>query len=201
MKKSRKLQKLNVRQRQAVEFGVTGKGSHIAGPLLIIAGAGTGKTQALAHRVAHLIVNGVDPNRILLMTFTRRASKEMVRRANSIVNTLTKGAGKGTKVKMPWAGTFHAIGTRILRANAHRVGLNPAFTFLDEADAAELMNMARHQTGSNSLAQQFPSKETCLDIYSRKVNSQLSLRTSLKRHFPEHIEWKGRLRQVFKGAL
>ena len=128
--------------------------------MLIIASAGTGKTHALAHRVAHLIVNGADPNRILLTTFTRRAAKEMIRRVDRIVKTKQKGAAKGTKVKLPWAGTFHAVGVRLLRENAHRVGLNPAFTFLDEADATELMNMARIQTGGNNLAQQFPLKGT-----------------------------------------
>ncbi|HEX5059773.1 MAG TPA: UvrD-helicase domain-containing protein, partial [Kofleriaceae bacterium] len=87
-------------------------------PLLVIAGAGTGKTTTLAHRIAQLVLDGADPRRILLLTFSRRASQEMIRRAQRV----TKGAD------LPWAGTFHAIGSRLLRMHALALGLDPAFT-------------------------------------------------------------------------
>src|SRR6185369_13449548 len=98
-------------------------------PLLIVAGAGTGKTQTLAHRVAALIARGGDPRRILLLTFSRRAAQEMTRRALRI-------AGQQATA-LPWAGTFHAIANRLLRQHAGEVGLDPAFTLLDREDAAD----------------------------------------------------------------
>src|SRR5438876_551705 len=102
------LEKLNAEQRRAVEHGV-GKGE-AGGPLLVIAGAGSGKTNTLAHRVAHLIVQGVDPRRILLMTFSRRAASEMVRRVERIcAQVLGANAGVMTDA-LAWAGTFHGIG-------------------------------------------------------------------------------------------
>ncbi|MEZ5769172.1 MAG: UvrD-helicase domain-containing protein, partial [Paracoccaceae bacterium] len=112
------LDKLNARQRAAAEFGV-GKGG--SPPLLIIAGAGTGKTATLAHRVAHLLVNGADPRRILLMTFSRRAAAELTARVERIT-----AQALGTAVAaeaLTWAGTFHGIGARILRDHALAVGL------------------------------------------------------------------------------
>src|SRR5262245_12278866 len=115
------LELLNAEQRSAVVHGVAGYGSNIAGPLLVIAGAGSGKTNTLAHRVAHLIVNGADPGRILLLTFSRRAAAEMERRADRII----KGAlgPKAAHVRIGWSGTFHAIGARLLRNYAHAIGL------------------------------------------------------------------------------
>src|SRR5260370_14347107 len=115
MSGARYLETLNPEQRRAVEHGVAGKGANIAGPLLVIAGAGSGKTNTLAHRVAHLIVNGADPGRILLMTFSRRAAAEMTRRVERIVRqVIGNGAGTMTNALM-WAGTFHGIGARLLR--------------------------------------------------------------------------------------
>src|SRR5689334_5785467 len=105
------LDRLNVDQRRAVEHG----GGRIGGPLLIIAGAGSGKTNTLAHRVAHLIVNGADPRRILLMTFSRRAAAEMARRVERIAaEVFGRNAAVATDA-LTWAGTFHGIGARLLR--------------------------------------------------------------------------------------
>src|SRR3989475_9865020 len=95
-------------------------------PLLIIAGAGTGKTNTLAHRVAHLITSGADPGRILLLTFTRRAAEFMTRRAERIV---------GKKARVSWSGTFHSIANRLLRRHVSAVGLYPSFTVLDHSDS------------------------------------------------------------------
>jgi DNA helicase II / ATP-dependent DNA helicase PcrA len=93
--------------------------------LLVIAGAGSGKTKTLAYRVAHLVVNGVDPHRVLLLTFSRRAAEEMIRR----VERITKAALGVGQIDLPWAGTFHAIGARLLREFANHIGLKPSLRF------------------------------------------------------------------------
>jgi DNA helicase II / ATP-dependent DNA helicase PcrA len=125
------LQALNPEQRAAVEHGVVANGANIAGPLLVIAGAGSGKTNTLAHRVAHLIVNGADPGRILLLTFSRRAAAEMERRVERII---TAALGPtGARARIGWSGTFHAVGARLLRSHAHAIGLDPSFTIHDTA--------------------------------------------------------------------
>src|ERR1700737_2174155 len=137
------LKDLNKEQRRAVKHGVTGGSAFNCPPLLVIAGAGTGKTKTLAHRVAHLVINGVDPQRILLLTFSRRASVEMTSRVTRITS-----AAMGTgNIDLSWAGTFHAVGARILREYANRIGLNPSFTILDRSDAADLMDVVRHDLG------------------------------------------------------
>ncbi|HKX37126.1 MAG TPA: UvrD-helicase domain-containing protein, partial [Burkholderiales bacterium] len=134
--------KLNARQREAACFG--------AGPLLILAGAGTGKTNTLAHRVAHLVLQGVSPQRILLLTFSRRAAVEMTRRARRIVGELA------AEVRLPWSGTFHAIANRLIRQHAARVGLDPSFSVLDRSDAADLMDVALHELGFSKSERRFP---------------------------------------------
>ncbi|MGH6917093.1 MAG: UvrD-helicase domain-containing protein, partial [Geminicoccaceae bacterium] len=133
---------LNPAQRAAVTFGVPGEGRLEPGPpLLVIAGAGSGKTNTLAHRVAHLILNGADPRRILLLTFTRRAADAMIRRAEQICDQIRSGAVPyGASL---WSGTFHAIGARLLRLYAEPIGLDPGFTVLDRSDAADLIDLVR----------------------------------------------------------
>src|SRR5262249_28662656 len=118
---------LNPTQRSAAEFDAGAVGKR---PLLIIAGAGTGKTNTLAHRVAHLILSGADPQRILMLTFSRRAAAEMTRRAERIcARSISAAAGQGASDRdlIPWSGTFHAIGNRLLRQHADAIGLNPDF--------------------------------------------------------------------------
>jgi len=112
------LDRLNPRQRQAAQHGVTAGMSAKASPLLIIAGAGSGKTDTLAHRVAHLVVNGADPQRILLMTFSRRAAAEMIRRVERIARRVIGDSAQIIVGSLTWAGTFHGIGARILREQA-----------------------------------------------------------------------------------
>ena len=120
------LDTLNPEQRRAVEHGAAG--GLAAPPLLVIAGAGSGKTNTLAHRVAHLIVQGADPRRILLMTFSRRAASEMTRRVERIARkVMGDNAGVMTDA-LTWAGTYHGIGARLLREYAEQIGLDPAFT-------------------------------------------------------------------------
>src|SRR5271168_4959825 len=143
---------LNTAQRRAATFGtpIPDKGVD-AGPLLILAGAGTGKTHALAHRAAHLVLNGVDPARIMMLTFTRRAAQEMIRRTQSIVAEVLAERGKlgdrSVVSRLIWSGTFHSVGNRILRLFARHLGLNPNFTVLDRTDAADVMDVIRHELG------------------------------------------------------
>jgi DNA helicase-2/ATP-dependent DNA helicase PcrA len=156
------LQNLNAEQCRAVEHGIVSAGANIAGPLLVIAGAGSGKTNTLAHRVAHLIVNGADPDRILLLTFSRRAASEMERRVERIV-----AAAAAARTRLGWSGTFHAVGARLLRSFAHTIGLAPSFTIHDREDSADLMNLVRHERGLSVKDKRFPLKATCLAVYSR----------------------------------
>src|SRR5436190_17065193 len=162
-------------------------------PLLIIAGAGTGKTQTLAHRVAALIGRGADPRRILLLTFSRRAAQEMTRRALRIVGARRPATADAA---LPWAGTFHAIANRLLRQHAPEVGLDPAFTLLDREDAADLLDRLRHDRGLGRTDRRFPRKGTCLAIYSSVVNTQDALRPCLQTRFPWCLEWEEPLRAL-----
>src|ERR1700690_4116630 len=162
---------LNPAQRRAATFGVPAKDKGItAGPLLILAGAGTGKTNTLAHRTAHLVLNGVDPARILMLTFTRRAAQEMIRRTQTIVTEVLSDRGKmgdrSVLTRMLWSGTFHSGGNRILRLFAKQLGLDPTYTVLDRADAADLMDVIRHEQGLSSKDKRFPRKEACPAISS-----------------------------------
>jgi DNA helicase-2/ATP-dependent DNA helicase PcrA len=190
------LDKLNDRQRQAVEFGA---GAGLPPPLLIIAGAGSGKTNTLAHRVAHLLVAGADPRRILLMTFSRRAATELTRRVERIT-TAALGQGYAAEA-LTWAGTFHGIGARILREYALQIGLNPDFTIHDREDSADLMNLIRHGLGLSKTESRFPTKGTCLSIYSRAVNAEEPLPQVLRDHFPWCASWEAELKRLFAGYV
>src|SRR5262252_3715636 len=165
------LAKLNPEQRRAAEYG--GPAYAETGPLLIIAGAGSGKTNTLAHRVAHLITNGIDPRRLMLLTFSRRAAVEMTRRVERIVaNCIGSNASVMTEA-LTWSGTFHAIGARLLREYAPQIGLDRSFTIHDRADSEDLLNLVRHDLGFSKMEKRFPAKGTCLAIYSRVVNAEL----------------------------
>lgn len=195
------LDKLNEQQRKAVEHGVGLSHGHTAGPLLIIAGAGSGKTNTLAHRVAHLIVNGADPRRLLLMTFSRRAASEMSRRVERICKQVI-GANAGTLTDaLAWSGTFHGIGARLLRIYAEQIGLDVDFTIHDREDSADLINLARHELGFSKTESRFPTKGTCLAIYSRAVNSQTPLKEILRQHYPWVSTWEDELKQLFAAYV
>ncbi|NNM62595.1 MAG: ATP-dependent helicase, partial [Steroidobacteraceae bacterium] len=192
------LDKLNAEQRNAVVHGIdAATKTHIGAPLLVIAGAGSGKTSTLAHRVAHLIVNGVDPGRILLMSFSRRAAAEMTRRAERISVQAMGGKTGAMADALSWAGTFHGIGARLLREYAEQIGLDPAFTIHDREDSADLMNLARHELGFSKTERRFPTKSTCLSIYSRCVNTELLLDEVLPTSFPWCSSWEAELHQLF----
>lgn len=167
---------LDTQQRAAVTHG--------DGPLLIVAGAGTGKTMTLAHRVAHLIERGVDPSRILLLTFTRRAASEMLARVDTIARATTlRSRQPGSRVL---GGTFHSVAAHLLRAHARDLGLPPSFTVLDRGDAEDLLHACRTELGlaSSRGERRFPQKSTCLDIYSRCVNAREPLSEVLETRFP-----------------
>ncbi len=160
---------------------------HEGPALLVVAGAGTGKTTTLAHRVAWLIANGTDPGRIMLLTFTRRAAGAMTSRADRLLDATTAAGRSGSRV---WGGTFHAMGARLLRIHARDLGMEPDFTILDRADSEDLMHLCRTDLGLANGKSRFPQKSTCLDIYSRCVNAQAPLKEVLPAHFPwcKHAE-------------
>jgi DNA helicase II / ATP-dependent DNA helicase PcrA len=189
------LDKLNPQQRRAVEYG--GLPAANAGPLLIIAGAGSGKTATLAHRVAWLIEQGADPRRIMLLTFSRRAAAEMTRRVDLLLSEFNRRTAGAFCEPLSWAGTFHAIGARLLREYAETIGLAPAFTIHDREDSADLVNLARYDLGYSKMEKRFPAKGTCLGIYSRVVNSENKLDDILSRSFPWCAVWAEQLRTLF----
>jgi DNA helicase II / ATP-dependent DNA helicase PcrA len=192
---------LNEAQRAAVTFGIPDTGTLERGPpLLIIAGAGSGKTSTLAHRVAHLLARGADPGRILLLTFSRRAAEEMTRRAERICSEAVPGLERSRR-PIAWSGTFHAIGARLLRTYAEQIRLDPSFTVLDRSDAADLLDLVRDDLGLSRKDRRFPKKATCLAVYSYVVNAQQSLDAVLQRAFPWCAEWAVDLRQVFAAYV
>jgi len=189
------LAKLNTEQRRAVEHGCGALDE--APPLLIIAGAGSGKTNTLAHRVAHLIVSGADPRRMMLLTFSRRAAVEMERRVERITAEVLGAKAGPMAHELNWSGTFHAVGARLLREYALDIGLSDTFTIHDREDSADLMNLIRHDLGFSKADKRFPMKGTCLSIYSRVVNTEAPLGDVLDGNFPWCAEWETQLRKLF----
>ena len=172
---------LNEQQQLAVD--------HDGGPLLVLAGAGTGKTGTLAHRLARLLRGGAEPDRVCLLTFSRRAAHELLARAGR----LSDGAAAGRV----WGGTFHAVANRVLRLHGHRLGLDPGFSILDQADAVELFGLVRHDLGLGhhhdakepddrraTQRRRFPRPATLAAIYDRVVNAAEPLTAVLDRCFP-----------------
>jgi len=198
------LLRLNESQRQAACFGERRPGAlFTAGALLVIAGAGTGKTSTLASRVAQLVIEGVDPARILLLTFTRRAAQEMTRRAEHIVGEALHGGrgGRPVAMRLPWSGTFHSIANRLLREYAASLDVAPDFSILDRGDSADLLDLLRHECGLSAQRRRFPRKETCLAIYSHRVNGGRELEEVLRENYPWCEEWAGELRGLFRAYV
>jgi DNA helicase-2/ATP-dependent DNA helicase PcrA len=193
------LAKLNADQRRAVEHGCESLDK--TPPLLIIAGAGSGKTNTLAHRVAHLVVSGADPRRIMLLTFSRRAAAEMQRRVERITGQALGPKAAAMTDALSWSGTFHAIGARLIREYAPDVGLDGNFTIHDREDSADLMNLVRHDLGFSKMEKRFPMKGTCLSIYSRAVNAEAPLAEVLGSFFPWCAEWEPQLRKLFAAYV
>jgi DNA helicase II / ATP-dependent DNA helicase PcrA len=205
------LAKLNSPQRRAVTYGEPlpdGAGApkgYKSGPLLIVAGAGSGKTDTLAHRVAHLVIHGVDPARIMMLTFTRRAAAEMRRRAyeltKSALNETIGGVGQSILQRMSWTGTFHSVGNRLLRHYARHLKLDPQFSVLDRGDSADLMDSVRQELGLAQKEQRFPRKDTCIQIYSHRVNTQRPLKETLDAQFPWCAQWESDLTRLYRAYV
>ena len=192
---------LNPEQRLAVVYGIGTALPAEQGPLLIIAGAGSGKTNTLAYRVAHLVFSGADPQRILLLTFSRRAAAEMERRAGQILHRVLGARSGRQPTALAWAGTFHGVGARLLRDYAVRIGLHASFTIHDRGDSEDLLAIVRHDLGLSSTKNRFPQKTTCLAIYSRVVNSETSLAEVLKNDFPWCAQWQAELKKLFEAYV
>jgi len=164
---------------------------HGDGPLLIVAGAGTGKTTTLAARVTTLLDRGIRPERVLLLTFSRRASREMLERVER--------QGGHRDAGRVWGGTFHAVANRLLRLHGRALGLAPGFTVLDQADAADVLNLLRDELGFATRERRFPRKETLAQIHSRVVNAGEKLDAVIDRHYPWcHDETDG-IREIFRA--
>jgi DNA helicase-2/ATP-dependent DNA helicase PcrA len=216
------LANLNTQQREAATHGM--------GPLLIVAGAGTGKTTTLAHRVAYVIATGVPPERILLLTFTRRAAAEMLRRVDGILRGLQRGRADfqvrrindaadeanersaeltadlevrptSLAARKVWGGTFHAVATRLLRKYGKLIGVPPGFTVLDRSDSEDVLHLIREDLKLAKGENRFPLKGTCLNIYSRAVNTQSPLKRVLEETFPWCSEHEAKLKQLFSAYV
>jgi DNA helicase-2/ATP-dependent DNA helicase PcrA len=159
------------------------------GPLLVIAGAGTGKTRTLVFRVAHLVDIGVDPRSILLLTFTRRAAEEMLRRASLLIdNRCAKVAG----------GTFHSFANIILRQHGRRLELPPSFTIMDRPDSEDVIQHLRTEMGLNTKEKRFPRKQTVAEIYSMALNKQWTIPDLIERDYPHLYEWLEDLLRLYE---
>ena len=192
--------------------------AHGDDPLLIVAGAGTGKTTTLAHRVASLIDRGVPPRRILLLTFTRRAAKQMTDRVRDLVAREVPRVS-ASEVRQIWGGTFHATAARLLRMHGRSIGVDTNFGIMDRGDAEDTMNALREELGlakvtgrgtkdrngaprtGRKSGQRFPLKGTCVNIYSRTVNAQESLELTLKSHFDWCEEYADGLKELMAAYV
>src|SRR3954452_22084284 len=163
--------------------------THAGGPLLILAGAGTGKTTTLCSRLAWLVADGAPSERILLLTFTRRAARELLQRARGLVPARARVLG----------GTFHSVGHRLVRRHASALGLPGGFGVLDAGDAADLLDLLREEAGHAAARTRFPCKGTLLDIYSRTVNAQRPLSEVVAEHFPWCEEHRDAISALLKA--
>ncbi len=146
----------------------------LEGPLLVVAGAGTGKTRTLVYRVARLIEKGIDPRSILLLTFTRRAAEEMLRRASLLADSRCERIA---------GGTFHSFGNMVLRQYGQLLGLAPGFTIMDRSDSEDVIQLLRAQMGLDSREKRFPRKQTIGEIHSLARNRQMPLPELVEREY------------------
>ena len=173
---------------------------HDGGPLLVLAGAGTGKTGTLAHRVARLLRSGADPSRLCLLTFSRRAAQEMLGRAARLASADGSATGAASRV---WGGTFHAVANRVLRLHGRRLGIDPGFSILDQGDAVELFGFVRHDLGLSHVrgGRRFPQPATLAAVYDRVVNTGERLPAVIDRSFPWCAKEADGIRAVFQGYV
>jgi DNA helicase II / ATP-dependent DNA helicase PcrA len=182
---------LNPEQRAAAHHPST------AGPLLVVAGAGTGKTHTLATRLAWLVQQGADPQRLLLLTFSRRAAAEMAQRAARLLHQALGLPSTTPPPLLPWCGTFHGVAARLLREEAASIGLHAGFTVLDRADAQDLMAHTRQGLGLADKEQRMPLAPTCLAIHSRCINTRKPLSELLQQQYPWCLGHEAELETLF----
>ncbi len=173
-------EELNERQLEAVRT--------TEGPVLCIAGAGSGKTRTLIYRVAYLIEKGVPAENILLLTFTRKAAQEMLKRATNILDD---------RCRRIRGGTFHGFANTLLRRYATQANLSPNFSILDRSDAEDLVNYVRTEKGFAKNDTRFPKKNTLLEIFSKSVNTSLSIRNILEKDYPQFADLYNALEQLY----
>src|SRR6185369_11252674 len=162
------------------------------GPILVIAGAGSGKTRTLVYRVARLVESGVNPGHVLLLTFTRKAAEEMLRRAAALV---------GASCEQVAGGTFHSFANSVLRRTARRLGLLPNFTILDRGDSEDVVNLLRSRAGLDRKERRFPRKGAILELFSMAVNRSTSVPELVETtygHLADHLEDLLRLEQEYR---
>lgn len=162
---------LNVAQYEAV--------TSLDGPHLVIAGAGTGKTRTIVYRVAYLVELGVKPENILLLTFTRKAAQEMLRRAAILLDSRCERVA---------GGTFHSFANGVLRKHGNLLAYEPNFTILDQTDAEDVMNLLRTRMKFDTREKRFPRKEALYDLYSRSLNTMTPLADLLLGDYPQYLE-------------
>ena len=189
---------LNDEQRHAVFHGGEGPLSE-APPLLMIAGAGSGKTLTLASRVARLVLDGADPQRILLMSFSRRAARDLQRRVGQVLHQALGFRATQQAPELPWVGTFHSVAARLLLQHAQRVGLAANFSILDRSDSEDTLGLLRHELGLSKTRRRFALKGTCMAIYSRCVNSHEPLHQVLTQRFPWCLDGEDDLKRLFRA--
>jgi len=164
----------------------------IDGPHLVIAGAGSGKTRVLVYRVAYLVEQGIRPDEMILLTFTRRAAEQMLRRASQVLDD------RCAKVT---GGTFHSFANMILRRHAGLAGLSPSFTIMDQSDAEDTVNLVRTNLGFHKLHKRFPRKAALLDVISKSVNKGLPLGQIVDAEYPHFLEWENEIRSIRDGYV
>ena len=177
---------LNAQQLAAVTAG--------EGPSLVIAGAGSGKTRTLVYRVAYLIDSEIDPSQILLLTFTRKSSQEMLDRAGELI---------GVRSERVRGGTFHSVANMLLRRYGRSIGLEPGFTILDRGDAEDLIALVRAQLGLNEKDKRFPRKGTIAEMFSKSENTLRPLAEIVVEefdHFSDHLDALEQLQQGYQAS-
>jgi DNA helicase-2/ATP-dependent DNA helicase PcrA len=157
------------------------------GPILVIAGAGSGKTRTLTYRVAYLLENGIDPRNILLLTFTNKAAREMLNRVGNLLPVDASGL---------WGGTFHSVGNRILRRHGTALGYSSGFTIMDREDQKDLINTVVANTGIDPKEIRFPKGDVLAEIFSFVVNTEMSLEALLAEKFPYFLPLLDKIQDV-----
>jgi len=157
------------------------------GAYLVIAGAGSGKTRTLVFRVAYLVEKGVAPDEILLLTFTRKAAEEMLRRASLLLDERCRRVS---------GGTFHSFANSILRKYARVLGIQNNFSILDESDAEDTVNLIRTKLGFDKMDKRFPRKKAILEVISKSINKSEELGTVLYDEYPQFIEWEEEIKKI-----